>query len=88
MSTQKPVHRCICCFIQSLSHVQLFCNPMDYDLPGFSVHQDFQGKTTGGGRLALLQGIFLTQALNPHLLHRQADSLPPNHQGSHTHTGI
>ena len=30
----------------------------------------------------LLQGIFPTQGLNPHLLHWQADSLPLNHQGS------
>ena len=31
----------------------------------------------------LLQGIFLTQGLNQHLLHWQADSLPLRHQGSH-----
>ena len=30
----------------------------------------------------LLQGIFPTQASNPHLLHWQADSLPLSHQGS------
>ena len=30
----------------------------------------------------LLQGIFLTQGLNPHLLHWQEDSLPLNHLGS------
>ena len=29
----------------------------------------------------LTQGIFLTQGLNPHLLHWQADSLPLSHQG-------
>ena len=29
----------------------------------------------------LLQGPFLTQGLNPHLLHWQADSLPLSHQG-------
>ena len=34
------------------------------------------GKNTGVGCRFLLQGIFLTQALNPHLLHWQADSLP------------
>ena len=31
---------------------------------------------------ALLQGIFPTQALNPHLLHWQVDSLPLSYQGS------
>ena len=30
----------------------------------------------------LLQGIFPTQGSNPHLLYRQADSLPLSHQGS------
>ena len=39
----------------------------------------FSSKTTGVGCHFLLQGIFLTQGLNPHLLcllHRQADSFP------------
>ena len=38
-----------------------------------------RGKNTGGGCHFLLQGIFLTQGLNPHLLsllHRQVGSLP------------
>ena len=42
---------------------------MDCDLPGSSVHGDFPGKNTGVGCHALLQGIFLTQGSNPHLLH-------------------
>ena len=40
---------------------------------------DFPGKNTGVGCHSLLQGIFLTQGLNLHLLcllHWQADSLP------------
>ena len=39
---------------------------------------NFSGKNTGVGCSALLQGIFPTQRLNPHLCltHRQADSLP------------
>ena len=40
---------------------------------------DFSGKNTGVGCYFLLQGIFLTQGLNPcllHLLHWQVDSLP------------
>ena len=50
---------------------------------------DFPGKNTGMGCHALLQGIFLTQGLNPrfsHLLHWQEGSLPlappgkPHHQ--------
>ena len=42
----------------------------------------FLGKNTGMGFHFLLQGIFLTQGLNPHLLHCQADSFPLSHQGS------
>ena len=34
------------------------------------------------GHHFLLQGIFLTQGSNLHLLHWQADSLPLSHQGS------
>ena len=62
--------------VQSLSHVRLFCNLMDYSLPGSSVHEIFLGKNTGMGCHFLLQGIFLTQGLNLCLLHWQVDSLP------------
>ena len=37
----------------------------------------FLGKNTGTGCHYLFEGIFLTQGPNPHLLHWQADSLPP-----------
>ena len=43
---------------------------------------DSPGKNTGLGSHFLLQGIFLTQGLNPHLLRRQAGSLPVSHLGS------
>ena len=55
---------------------------MDYCPSDFSVHGDFPGKNTGVGCHFLLQGIFLTQGANPHLLHWQVDSLPLSHQGS------
>ena len=42
---------------------------MDCSLPGSSVHGDSPGKNTGEGYHFLLQGIFLTQELNPNLLH-------------------
>ena len=61
-----------------LSHVWL-CNAIDCSLPGSSVHGDSPGKNTGVGCHALLQEIFLSQGLNPHLLHLlhwRADSLP------------
>ena len=42
----------------------------------------FPGKNTGMGCHFLLQGIFLAQGSNLHLLHWQADSLPLSHQQS------
>ena len=45
------------------------CNPMDNNPPGSSVHRDSPGKNTGVGYHALLQGIFLTQGLNPGFPH-------------------
>ena len=54
-------------------------NPVNYSLPGSSVHGDSLGKNTGVGCHALLQGIFPTQVSNPHLLcllHWQVGSLP------------
>ena len=35
---------CYCCCCQSLSRVQLFCNPVDCSLPGSSVHGIFQAR--------------------------------------------
>ena len=45
-----------------------FCDPMDCSPPGSFVHGDSPGKNTGKDCHALLQGIFLTQALNQGLL--------------------
>ena len=53
-------------FIQSCPTL---CDPMDCSPPGSSVHGDSPGKNTGVGCHALLQGIFLTQGLNPGLPH-------------------
>ena len=44
---------------------------------------DYPGRNTGVGCHFLLQGIFPTQGSNPHLLHRQADSLLLNHEVTH-----
>ena len=52
---------------------------MDCSPPSSSVLGDSPGKNTEVDFYALLQGIFLTQGSNLHLLrllHRQADSLP------------
>ena len=68
-----------CVHAKSLQLCPTLCNPMDYSPLGSSVHGDSPGKNTGVGCHALLQGILLTQGLNPHplsLLHWQACSLP------------
>ena len=54
-----------------LSHVQLFYGSMDYSQPGSSCPWDFPGKNTRMGGYFLLQGIFLIQGRNWHLLHWQ-----------------
>ena len=51
------------------------CDPVDCSPPGFPVHGDSPYKNTGVGCHALLQGIFLTQGLNPRSPALQADSL-------------
>ena len=76
-----PHHTDFCAAVlsHSLVYDPLLCDPMDYTPPCSSVHGDSPGKNTGVGSLALLQGIFLTQRLNLHLLHLllwQAGSLP------------
>ena len=68
----------VCVQAQSLSHVQLFCDPLDCSPPGSSAHGIFQANTGVGCHL-LLQGIFPAQGLNLHLLHWQADSLLLSH---------
>ena len=63
---------------RSLQSCPTLCNPMDCSPSGSSVYEDSPGKNTGMGCHALLQGIFLTQVSNPHLLcllHWQACSL-------------
>jgi len=69
----------MCMHAKSFQSCPTLCNPMNCSLRGSSVHGDSPGKNTGVGCHALLQGIFLTQGSNPHLLcllHMQVDSLP------------
>ena len=63
-----------------LSHsvVSNSLRPHGLEPPGSSVHGDFQGKNTGVGCHALLQGIFPTQGSNPGLPHCRCLS----HQGN------
>ena len=61
--------------LSSCCLVQLFCDALDYYLPG---PWAFSGKNTGMGCHFLLLGILLTQELNSCLFHLQAASLPPS----------
>ena len=54
---------------KSLQPCLTLCNPMDCSLPRLLSPRDSPGKNTGVGCHALLQGIFLTQGSNLHLLH-------------------
>ena len=58
------------------------CIPMDSSLPGSSIRGDSPGKNTGMGCHTLLQGIFLTQGLNPGLPHGRRILYHLSHQGN------
>ena len=72
--------RCCCCLVAK--SCATLCDPMDYSLPGSSVHGIFQARILQMGFHLILQGIFPTQGSNSHLLHWQADSLLLSHQES------
>ena len=57
----------LCVFIR-FSHVGL-CDPMDRSPPSSSVHGILQAGILEKVAMPFSQGIFLTQGLNPHLLH-------------------
>ena len=73
-------------YIQCCAVVTQLCQtpwtPMDYSLPGTSVHEDSPGKNTGVGCHALHQGIFPTHGLNPGLPHYKQILYCLSHQGS------
>ena len=59
----------LCCAVPRGSVMSNSLQPMDCSPPGSPVHGDSLGKNAGVGCHALLQGIFLTQGLNPGFLH-------------------
>ena len=70
---------CVCSVTQSCPTL---CDPMDWSSPTSSVHRIFQARYWS--ELPLLQGIFLTQGSNSHLLrlqHWRVSSLPLSHRG-------
>ena len=59
-----------------------FCDPMDCNLPGSSVHGIFQARILEQVAISYSRGIFPTQESNLcllNLLHWQVDSLPLSH---------
>ena len=82
----KSIHL-LCCLVTRSCPALL--RPHGLQLTRLPCPRDFPSQNTGVGYHFLLQGIFLTQGLNPCLLHWHADSLPLSHQGSpnpiHTH---
>ena len=66
-ATHVCVCVCACVCAKSLQLCPTLCDPMDCSLPGSSVHGFSRQEYQNG--LLWLQGIFLTQGLNLHLLH-------------------
>lgn len=58
------------------------CNSLDFSPPGSS-YGICQARILGGFVISFLQGIFLNQGSNMHLLHCQAGSLSPKPPGKH-----
>ena len=58
------------------------CNPMDCSLPGSSVHGIFQARILEWVGISFSKQIFLTQGLNPGLLHCRQILYHLSHQGS------
>ena len=76
----RPSHRTF--LISSVSHSVMSDSATPCIVaPQLLCPWNFPGKNTGVGCYSLLQGIFLTQESNPHLVHWQADSLLSEPQG-------
>ena len=66
MKVKEESETCVCLVIRSCPTL---CNSIDCSQSGSSVHGESPGKNTGMDCHSLLQRIFLTQGLNPGLLH-------------------
>ena len=75
---------CVCVYRSALSRSLVSNSETPWKPSRLLRPWDFPNKNTGMGCHFLfqrvLQGIFLTQGLNPHLLHWQADSLLQSHR--------
>ena len=78
------MHVCVCVCVCSVTKLCPTLQPYGLQPSRPLCPQYFKGKNTGVGCHFLLQGVFLTQGLNPHLLHWQAYSLLLRLPGSPT----
>jgi len=65
LSTRPQRHKCTCA--KSIQSCPTLCDPIDWSPPGSSVHRILQARIVEWVAHFLLQGIFLTQGLNPRL---------------------
>jgi len=80
---EEPLQNTLLCLVCLVAQLCLtLSDPVDYSLPGFSVHGDSPGKNTGVGCHALLQGIFQAQGSNPGLLYCRQILYHISHQES------
>ena len=68
ISHRSPPSSCVYVFVLLLSHILLFCNPMNCSPTRLLCAWDFPSKNMGVGYHFLLQEIFLTQGSNLSLL--------------------
>ena len=78
ISSHTTQNVCVCSGAQSCL---MLCDSVENVAYKTPLPMGFPGKNTGMGCHFPLQGIFLTQGQNPHLLNWQAGSLPPSHLG-------
>ena len=70
--------------VMLLSHVQLFCDPMDCCLPGSSVHRLFQARVLGSLAISFSRGL-PDSGIEPCSPTLQADALPSEPLGKPVH---
>ena len=73
---------CVCVCTLSRSIMSSSLQPQGLQPTRLLCPWDFPAKNPGVGSHFLLQGVFLIQGLNPHLLHWQVDSSPLSRLGS------
>ena len=59
----------LCMVVVVVQSCLTLCNPMDYSLPGFSVHGIFQARILEWVAISFSRGFFPTQGLNLGILH-------------------